>query len=85
MLELKKRQVVQVTWTDSQDHADKWVDSADAEAFSDVDCTIVSVGLVVRKTDKYLTLAGDYDAVDDDYGRVTKIPAGMIQEVKELV
>lgn len=83
LVEAKK--LVLVVWNDAQDHADKWVDAADAEAFSDIECTITSVGYLVRKTDKYVTLAGDFDAIDNDYGRVTKIPVGMIQSIADLV
>ena len=77
-------QLVEITWLDAQDHANKWVDAKDVEAFGDIDCSIVSVGFLVRKTDKYVTIAGDYDSVDNDYGRVTKIPTSMIQTMKDL-
>jgi hypothetical protein len=76
--------IVRVHWIDAQDHKDKWVDVADAEAFAEQDCQIVSVGYLVRNTEKYITLAGDFDAVDQDYGRVTKIPVGMVQSLTEL-
>jgi hypothetical protein len=76
--------IVTVLWMDAQDHPDKWVDADDAESFTDVEVNVTSIGYLVRKTDKYVTLAGDYDAVDNDYGRVTKIPIGMIKEIKEL-
>lgn len=76
--------LVKITWNDAMDHSDKWVDVVDAEAFGDVDCQIISVGFLVRKTDKYITIAGDYDPTDNDYGRVTKIPVGMIQLIEEL-
>lgn len=76
--------LIKVTWWDAQDHPDKWVDVEDAEKFGDLDCQIVSIGFEVRKTAKYLTLAGDWDDVDKDYGRVCKIPVGMIQSIEEL-
>lgn len=76
--------LVRVKWNDAQDHPDKWVDEEDAGRFGDLDCTIVSIGFLVRKTDKYVTLAGDWDAIDKDYGRVTKIPVGMILSVEPL-
>lgn len=75
--------IVIVEWMDAQDHAQKWVDEKDAEEFGDASCTIVSVGFLVRKTDKYTTIAGDWDATDADYGRVTKIPTNMITSIKE--
>lgn len=75
---------VVVRWSDAQDHPDKWVDEEAAEAFGDDACNIISIGFLIRKTDKYITLAGDWDAVDKDYGRVTKIPIGMVQSIETL-
>lgn len=77
-------QLVRVQWRDAQDHPEKWVDEGDALEFGEADCTIESVGFLVSRTAKYLTLAGDWDAVDHDYGRVTKIPASMLISVEEL-
>lgn len=79
------KKVVVVTWWDSQDHPDKWVDEVDAEAFNDVEVAVVSYGILVKQTDKYVTLAADWDPIDKDYGRVTKIPTKMIQSVVELL
>lgn len=81
---MSEKPLVIVEWLDSQDHPDKWVDKADAESFTDVDCKIRSVGFLVRKTEKYLTLAGDWDDVDQDYGRVTKVSINMILSIVEL-
>jgi hypothetical protein len=76
--------LVLVKWLDAQDHPDKWVDVKDAEEFGQADCEIISVGFLVSRTGKYITLAGDYDAVDQDYGRVTKIPSSMVTSVEEI-
>jgi len=76
--------LVKVVWSDAQDHPDNWVAEADVEAFGDVPCDIVSVGFLVSKTDKYLTLAGDWDEVDQNYGRVTKIVTKMVISMNEL-
>ena len=77
-------ELVKVIWLDSQDHKDNWVAQEDAEAFTDEECKIISYGILVKKTAKYITIAGDWDASDKDYGRVTKIPLGMILEVTSL-
>lgn len=79
------KRLVRIVWRDAQDHPMKWVDEEDAEKFCDETCVIVSVGFVVRETEKYFTLAGDWDDADKDFGRVTKIPVGTIQSVDELV
>lgn len=78
------RQLVVVKWMDAQDHPNKWVDAKDAEQFTDVEVNVTSTGFLVRKTEKYITIAGDYDPVDDDYGRVTKIPIGMVKEINVI-
>lgn len=75
---------VVIRWMDSQDHPTTWVDESDAEKFGEESCEVTSVGFLVRKTDKYYTLAGDWDPVDTNYGRVTKIPVSMAIEVTEL-
>lgn len=77
-------QLVRVQWRDAQDHPEKWVDEDDAKEFGDADCVIISVGYLVSQTAKYLTLAGDWDDTDKDFGRVTKIPASMLISVEEL-
>lgn len=76
--------LVRVTWHDAQDAGQPWMSEADAGAFGERLCEIVSVGFVVSKGPKYLTLAGDWDAEDENYGRVTKIPTGMVVSVEEL-
>lgn len=78
-------QLVRVLWRDAQDHSDKWVDEEDVKVFGETDCVIESYGILVSKTAKYLTLAGDWDAVDKDYGRVTKIPSSMLVSIENLV
>lgn len=78
------RTIVKIEWMDAQDHVDKWVDEGDATEFGNVSCTIVSVGFLVSRTDKYITLAGDWDEVDKDFGRVTKIPVSWLISVAEI-
>lgn len=76
--------IVRVTWLDAQDHPDTWVDEGDVSEFNDKDCEVVSVGYLVRKTEKYLTVAGDWDSVDKNYGTVRKIPVGMVKSIEDL-
>lgn len=78
------KKLVMVVWNDAQDHGSQWVGADDAETFANSECTIMSVGFIVRKTDKYITIAGDYDEIDNDYGRVTKIPTGMVESIKDI-
>ena len=81
---MEKPPLVFVLWNDSQDHPEKWVDESAAQAFGDVPCTISSIGYQVSKTEKYITIAGDWDATDKDFGQVTKIPMGMIVSITEI-
>jgi len=73
-----------VEWLDSQDHKDKWVDEGDATEFGNISCTIISVGFLVSKTEKYITLAGDWDDSDKDFGRVTKVATAGVISLADL-
>lgn len=76
--------LVKVEWNDAQDFSEAWVDAKSAEEFGEVECRIVSVGYQISSTAKYVTIAGDYHADEDDYGRVTKIPRGMIISITNI-
>ena len=78
------QQMVQVVWSDSQDHADKWVDEEDAITWGQTSCDIISIGFLISKTPKYITLGADWDEVDKDYGRVTKISTSMLVSIDYL-
>ncbi len=73
--------LVLVIWDDAEDPEDgkTWMDDADVEAFSTQSCTVTSVGYLLSQTEKYTTLAGDWIEGLGHYGRVTKIPAKMVQ------
>jgi hypothetical protein len=77
--------LVQVTWRDARDSDDTWSDEADIAEFSATDVTIVSIGYLISDGPKFLTLAGDWNTEDSHYGRVCKIPQGMVLEKKPLV
>lgn len=77
-------QMIKVVWLDAQDHPDTWADVKDVEDFTDADKRVVSVGHFIRKTQKYLSIAGDMDEVDGDCGRVCKIPVGWIEKISIL-
>lgn len=75
---------VKVTWDDAEDQGGTWLEEAEVEEFADHNCTVVSVGYLVSKTGKYLTLAADWIDELKHYGRVTKIPVGMVISVEEF-
>lgn len=75
--------ITKVTWHDAQDHKDTWASEADMAQWCTTACVIVSVGFLVSKTDRYVTLAADWDDEDKNYGRITKIPTGMVVDIIE--
>lgn len=82
----KSLSYVLVTWDDAEDPADgkTWLDEEDVETFSKHNCTVQSIGFLVSKTDKYVTLGGDWIDELKHWGRVTKIPAGMVLSIQTL-
>jgi hypothetical protein len=75
---------VRVTWHDARDADGSWVSEADAQAFGETMCVVVSLGFKVRQTDKYLTIAGDWNIADKDWGRVMKIPTDWVIKVEDV-
>mgnify|MGYP001611023392 FL=1 len=76
--------LVRLTWTDASDHNETWASAEEAAAFSAAPSLIRSAGFLVSKTDKYVTLGGDWDETDQNWGRLTKIPAGMVKELRTV-
>lgn len=75
-----KKELVVVIWDDAEDPAEgkTWLDEEDVARFSVHNCTVESVGYLISKTAKYLTLGGDWIDELHHWGRVTKIPMGMV-------
>lgn len=81
-----EKRLVRVTWDDAEDPADgkTWMDAEDVASFSKCNCTVQSIGYLVSKTEKYVTLAADWIEGLNHWGRVTKIPTGMIVKQEDL-
>ena len=82
-----KAPFVKVTWDDAEDpptDGRAWLDVADVDAWKDHRCTVVSVGYLVAKTKRHITLAADWIDAYKQFGRVTKIPRGMVISVQKL-
>jgi hypothetical protein len=76
---------VKVIWHDAADNGHTWVPAEDIQSFTEEITEVTSWGWLVcgsRKA-KYIALAADY-IKDGTYGRVTKIPAGMIESIEEF-
>jgi len=76
--------LVLVRWLDAKDADDTWVSERDALAFADAEVEVSSVGWLVSRGPKYLTLAGDRSPADATYGRVCKIPTSMLVSCVDL-
>lgn len=79
----RPRHIVRVVWDDAEDPSEgkTWLDGEDVEKFSTHDCTVESVGYLVSQTEKYVTLGADWIDELKHWGRVTKIPAGMVTRI----
>tara|TARA_R100000700_G_scaffold24543_1_gene31415 strand:- start:99 stop:371 length:273 start_codon:yes stop_codon:yes gene_type:complete len=84
--------LVKVVWYDTNETSDSgWCTKEEAESARP--CRVASYGVVVKETDKFLTIAADLDAtivdekydgtedVDDLFGRVQCFPKGCIESV----
>lgn len=83
MTEADTKRFVKVRWHDAQDEGSAWVQAEDLQRFTDELCEVISWGWLVSETKKYITLAADYIPSGDTYGRVTKIPRGMVVKIEE--
>lgn len=82
---MEDKRFVRVVWHDAADLSDKtWVSPEDVAQFSNELCEVISWGWLVSTSKTYLTLAADYIADTETYGRVTKIPKGMVAKVEEF-
>ena len=80
---MKNKRFVKVVWHDAQDEGHTWVPEEDIPAFTEAICEVVSWGYLVGATKKYVTIAADA-ITDGPYGRVTKIPVGMITKLEDF-
>lgn len=79
------KQLVVVVWDDTEDpKSGGWLDQADMETFVGENCMVESVGFLVSKTNKYVTLSADWIKKLGHWGRVTKIPTGMVESITTL-
>lgn len=82
--------LLKVNWLDASDPDDKeksWFTQKDALEFAMWDTKIVSVGWEMVRNNHYLVLVADIGDQDDPkpfYGRMTKIPLGMIVDEEVL-
>lgn len=78
------RPFVKVRWHDATDDDRTWLKEAEVLKFGSEPLAVISWGWLMLKTKQYLTLAADHIQDTDTYGRVTKIPMGMVKEIEEF-
>lgn len=77
--------LVKVTWDDAEDPSGQtWVEDDDLDGFMQTACVVTSVGFLARETESHILLVADRIPHASTYGRVTKIPRGMILSLEEL-
>lgn len=81
---MAEKKFVRVLWHDAADLEKTWVQPEDIAQFTNELCEVVSWGWVVGTSKKYVTLAADYIAETETYGRITKIPRGMVAKIEEF-
>jgi hypothetical protein len=73
-----------VHWHDAADKEGTWTPHEDVEEFATSVCLVVSWGWLVRETKAYVTLAADYIEDHATWGRITKVPRGMIVKMEVM-
>lgn len=82
----KVNRVVRVMWRDAEHIInDTWTEEKKVNEFADEDYVLESVGFFVKQTDKYLTIAGDLDEHEHNWGAVRKIPIPMVLSVEDII
>lgn len=77
--------LVEVIWSDAEEQSKEgWLNGLEIEEFEKKDTIVRSVGYLKSKTDKYLTLVGDWALDPEEFGTARKIPIQMIKEVRDL-
>lgn len=74
---------VKVLWRDATDDDRTWLKEAEVNDFGSVSLEVISWGWLMKRTKENITLAADHILGTDTYGRVTKIPVGMLIKVEE--
>jgi len=75
--------LVRVSWLDTVEHPSGWYDPEDIDKIED--CALVhSYGLILKETEKSITIVADIMPISKWFGRSTVIPKGMIEEIVDI-
>ena len=75
--------LVRVSWLDTVEHPSGWYDPEDIDKIEDV-ALVHSYGLVLKETEKSITIVADFIPSTKEFGRSTVIPKGMIEEIVDI-
>jgi len=74
---------VRVSWLDTVEHPSGWYDPEDIDKIEDV-ALVHSYGLILKETEKSITIVADFIPGTKEFGRSTVIPKGMIEEIVDI-
>jgi hypothetical protein len=74
---------VRVSWLDTVEHPSGWYEPEDINKLEDV-ALVHSYGLILKETEKSITIVADIMPISKWFGRSTVIPKGMIEEIVDI-
>jgi hypothetical protein len=74
---------VRVSWLDTVEHPSGWYEPEDIDKLEDV-ALVHSYGLILKETEKSITIVADIMPISKWFGRSTVIPKGMIEEIVDI-
>jgi hypothetical protein len=74
---------VRVSWLDTVEHPSGWYEPEDINKLEDV-ALVHSYGIILKETEKSITIVADIMPISKWFGRSTVIPKGMIEEIVDI-
>lgn len=76
--------LVRVSWLDTVEHPIGWYEPEDIDKLEDV-ALVHSYGIILKETEKSITIVADIMPISKWFGRSTVIPKGMILEIVDIL
>jgi hypothetical protein len=74
---------VRVSWLDTVEHPSGWYEPEDIDKLEDA-ALVHSYGIILKETEKSITIVADIMPISKWFGRSTVIPKGMIEEIVDI-
>ena len=74
---------VRVSWLDTVEHPSGWYEPEDIIKLEHV-ALVHSYGIILKETEKSITIVADIMPISKWFGRSTVIPKGMIEEIVDI-